>query len=136
MSFPARGAYERFIYSIPDTQPEVQSSTLYLYTNSPTTCLVRGSLWFRNGLELRVFEYIDFSDGELLDYSYECLREGETIRWYDSQPHPEIPELTNTFPHHLHDPPNIKRNRKPAPGISFQAPNLSTLIVDCIALGA
>jgi len=36
----------------------------------------------------------------------------------------------------LHEPPDIKRNRKPAPGISFTAPNLPTLIADCIALGA
>jgi len=47
----------------------------------------------------------------------------------------EIPELASTFPHHRHDPPDIKHNRKPAPGISFQTPNLPTLIADCIALG-
>ncbi len=35
----------------------------------------------------------------------------------------------------MHDPPNIKRNRKPAPGITFTAPNLPQLIEDCIALG-
>jgi hypothetical protein len=35
----------------------------------------------------------------------------------------------------LHKPPDIKRNRKPAPGISFAEPNLPTLIADCIALG-
>jgi hypothetical protein len=135
MAFSPRGAYERLIYSLPDTHPEIQASTLHLYTNSPTTGLVRGSLWFRNRLELRVFEYLDFSDGELLDYSYLVLRGGETIRWYDSQPHPEIPELARTFPHHLHEHPDIKHNRKPAPGITFRNPNLPTLIADCIALG-
>jgi hypothetical protein len=30
----------------------------------------------------------------------------------------------------------LKHNRKPAPGVNFQAPNLTTLIADCIALGA
>jgi hypothetical protein len=35
----------------------------------------------------------------------------------------------------LHEQPDIKHNRKPAPGISFGAPNLSTLIADCVALG-
>ncbi len=98
-------------------------------------CFVRGNVWFRNGLELRVFEYLDFSDGELLDYRYVILRGEEPIRWYDSQPHPEIPDLASTFPHHLHEPPDIKRNRKPAPGSTFQAPNLPTLIADCVDLG-
>jgi hypothetical protein len=40
-----------------------------------------------------------------------------------------------TFPHHLHEPPDIKHNRKPAPGISFTVPNFPTLIADCAALG-
>lgn len=134
MAFPPRDAYARLIYSLPDAHPEIQSSTLHLYTNSPTTCFVRGSIWFRNGLELRVFEYLDFSDGELLDYRYAFLQGEESVRWYDSQPHPEVPDLASTFPHHLHEPPDIKHNRRPAPGISFDSPNLPTLIADCIAL--
>jgi hypothetical protein len=68
MAFPPRDGYERFIYSLPVAHPEIQSSTLHLYANSPTTCFVRGSIWFRNGLELGVFEYLDFLDGELLNY--------------------------------------------------------------------
>jgi len=43
--------------------------------------------------------------------------------------------LTVTFPHHRHEPPDIKLNCQPAPGIGFDAPNLPTLIADCIALG-
>jgi hypothetical protein len=38
-------------------------------------------------------------------------------------------------PHHLHRHPDIKRNRQPAPGISFTVPNLPTLIEACIKLG-
>jgi len=135
MAFPPRDAYERFVYSLPATHPEIQSSTLHLYTNSPTTCFIRGSIWFQNGLELRVFEYLDFSDEELLDYYYAVFCGQKRIRWYDPQPHPENPKLASTFPHHLHEPPDIKHNRKPAPGLSFQTPNLPTLIADCIALG-
>ena len=135
MAFPSREAYERSIYSLPAAHPEIQSSTLHLYTNSPTTCFVRGSVWFWNGLELRVFEYLDFSDGELLDYRYAIVRGEEPVRWYDSQAHPENPDLASTFPHHLHEPPGIKHNRKPAPGVSLAAPNLPSLIADCIALG-
>ncbi len=134
MAFPPRDAYEQFIYSLLAVHPGIQSSTLHLYTNSPTTCFIRGSIWFQNGVELRVFEYLDFSDEELLDYYYAVFRSQERIRWYDPQPHPENPDLASTFPHHLHEPPNITHNRKPAPGISFQAPNLPTLIADCMAL--
>jgi len=91
MAFPPRYAYEWFVYSLPAAHPEIQSSTLHLYTNSPTTCFVRGSICFRNGLELRVFEYLDLSDRELLNYHYTVFRGQERIRWYDPQPHPEIP---------------------------------------------
>jgi hypothetical protein len=34
----------------------------------------------------------------------------------------------STHPHHKHVPPNIKRNRIPAHGISFTAPNLPQII--------
>jgi len=84
---------------------------------------------------LRVFEYLDLTDGEIFDYSYAVFRGDEKIRWYDPQPHPENPALASTFPHHRHEPPDIKHNRKPAPGISFHAPNLPTLIKDCEELG-
>lgn len=131
----SREAYERLIYSLPDTQPEVQSSSLHLYTNSPSTAFVRGSIWFKNGLELRVFEYLDLSDGELLDYFYAVFRAQEPICWYDPQPHPEVPELASTFPHHRHVLPNIKHNRRAAHGISFRVPNLPALIAECIELG-
>nr|MBC8450537.1 hypothetical protein [Chloroflexota bacterium] len=30
---------------------------------------------------------------------------------YDPQPHPENPDLASTFPHHHHEPPDIKHNR-------------------------
>jgi len=95
----SRLAYEHLIYTLPQQYPEVVSSSLHLFTTAATTGLVKGSVWFHNGLELRVRE------------------------------------LASTFPHHRHEPPDIKHNRKPAPGISYQSPNLPTLITDCIALG-
>jgi hypothetical protein len=49
MAFPPREAYERFVYSLPDAHPVIQSSTLRLYPSIPTTCFARGSIWFRNG---------------------------------------------------------------------------------------
>ncbi len=88
-----------------------------------------------NGLKLRVLEILNFKTERIQKYSYAVYRDGEKVRWYDPQPHPENLGLVATFPHHLHEPPNIKQNRKPAYGINFQAPNLSTLITDCLVLG-
>jgi hypothetical protein len=134
MGFPSQADYELLIYTVPQRYPEVISSSLHLYTTSRGTAVVRGSVRFRNGLALRVSEIVDFVAGQISDYSYIIFRGEERIRWYDPQPHPEIPDLASTFPHHLHEHPDIKHNRRPAPGISFTAPNLPTLIADCIAL--
>jgi len=131
----SRAAYEYLLYTIPQRYVEVKTSSLHLFTVSETSGLVSGSVWFHNGLELHVRELVDLADGEILDYSYDILRGEEPIRWYDPQPHPEAFELARTFPHHRHEPPDIKHNRRPAPGISFQAPNLPTLIADCIEMG-
>ncbi len=131
----SRLEYERQLYTLSQSYSEIKSSSLHFFTTSKSTEMVKGSLWFHNGLELRVQELVDFSDGEILDYSYDVFHDKECIRWYDAQPHPEVSELASTFPHHLHDPPDIKHNRKPAPGITFQSPNLPTLITDCITLG-
>jgi hypothetical protein len=136
MAFPPRETYEHFIYSLADNYSEIRSSTLHLYPNSSTTCFIRGSVWFQNGLELRVFEYLDLSDGELLDYSYTLFQGEERVRWYDPQPHPKIPELIDTFPHHYHEPPDIKHNRRPAPGISLTSLNLPALIAQIACLRA
>ena len=87
-----------------------------------------------NGIEVRILEVLDFKNSRIQKYSYTVLRGGEKIRWYDPQPHPEVAELAATFPHHRHEPPDIKHNRRPAPGISFQQPNLATLIEDCLLL--
>lgn len=131
----SRAEYENFLYGLPERFAEIGAATLRLYPNSKTTAFVRGSVYFKNGIELQVFEYLDVTDGEILDYSYTLFYNNDKIRWYDPQPHPEIASLKSTFPHHLHEPPNIKQNRQPAPGISFDAQNLHTLIRDCIELG-
>lgn len=61
-------------------------------------------------------------------YGDEAWNLGEKQWWYDPQPHPEAVELKAPFPHHKHVPPEIKRNRIPAPGITFKSPNLPQLI--------
>lgn len=141
--FPSFQKYEWLIYTLQQRYPEIRASSIHIYTTSQGTALVKGSIHFQNGLELHMFEVIDFIAGRISDYSYDVFRSEECIRWYDPQPHPENPDLAETFPHHLHDPPDpstgsgqsIKHNRKPAFGITFDTPNLPTLIADCIGLG-
>lgn len=135
MAMPPRNEYEQLIYALAEQYPQIASSTLRLYSTSALTAMVEGSLYFRNGLELRVAEALDFKYGRIQRYSYTVYRGEEKIRWYDPQPHPDNTELASTFPHHRHEPPGIKQNRCPAPGISFTAPNLPTLITDYIELG-
>ncbi|MFH1632780.1 MAG: DUF6516 family protein [Chloroflexota bacterium] len=52
----------------------------------------------------------------------------QKLYWYDSFSHPNDPTLAATNPHHKHVHPNIKRNRVPAPELSFTKPNLPFLI--------
>ena len=120
MPVPNRSEYERLVYGLAD-HPEVQSSTMRLYSTSALTAIVEGELQFGNGLKLRILEVLDFRVGKIQTYSY-AVYEGDTkIRWYDPQPHPENPALASTFPHHFHAPPDIKSNRLPASGISFDS---------------
>ncbi len=135
MPFPSRAEYEALIYRLPETYGrQIVSSTLRLYTTSALTGRLEGEVQLLNDVRLRIREFIDYRLGRILDYSYTLFRGDERIGWYDAQPHPELPKLASTFPHHRHEPPDIKHNRRPAPGISFHAPNLPTLIADCIAL--
>ena len=60
MSFLFQANYERLIYTLPQDCPDIVSSSLHLYTASRGTAVVRGSIHFRNGLELRVNEVVDF----------------------------------------------------------------------------
>lgn len=134
MSFPSRTEYEQLVYSLEESHPRVVSSTLRLYSTSALTAVVEGELTLSTGLMLRVFEVLDFKARRIRNYSYAVYREGVKICWYDAQPHPEIPKLATTFPHHLHEEPDIKHNRHPAPGISFESPNLLQLVEDCLRL--
>lgn len=134
MGIPPKEEYEQLIYGLAEN-PHVTNSTLSLYTISALAGIVEGSLYFDNGLELRVVEALDFKNNRIQRYGYEVYRGDDKLRWYDAQPHPDDASLQPTFPHHYHQDPDIKHHRLPAPGISFTAPNLPTLIADCIALG-
>jgi hypothetical protein len=134
MPFPSRPEYERLVYGLPDSTPDVLSSSLRLYSTSALTAIVEGELLLRNGLQLRILEVLDFKAERIRNYSYAVYQDGVKIRWYDAQPHPENQTLAVTFPHHFHQEPDIRHNRLPAPGISFERPNFSTLIADCLWL--
>ncbi len=124
----SRPDYERWLYAISATHVSVRVSTLRFFTTSATAAVVVGTITFRSGHELRVSELVDFAAGEILDYGYEIWLDGEKLYWYDPQPHPNDPTLASTEPHHKHVPPDIKHHRVPAPGLSFDQPNLPLLI--------
>ena len=122
--------YELFIYSIQHNFASVEQSTLVIAQIGATFADVRGELKFRHGYRLVVNELLLFP-GETVridNYGYECWLWSEQLYWYDSQPHPHVPELASTDPHHKHVPPNVNHNRIPAPELSFTQPNLPFLI--------
>jgi hypothetical protein len=120
--------YGEIIYSLPDRYPSIQGSTLVLAPIGPTLAKVEGQITFESEVVLEVWELIDFESGQIRNYSYEIQQAGEQIAWYDPYEHPHIPELASTHPHHKHILPDIKHHRVPAPGISFDQPNLPLLI--------
>jgi hypothetical protein len=85
---------------------------------------------------LRLREEVDFDAGLITSYGYEFYRGEERLGWYDDFPHPNDPSLASTFPHHKHVPPDIRHHRIPAPGISFEAPNLPFLLQELDALAS
>ncbi len=121
-------AYGRFVYSIRDTFLSIKGSTLVFYMVSAKQGVLRGELEFAMGITLQVVELVDVAEERIQRYSYVVKRNDEKLYWYDPQPHPDDPLLAETHPHHKHIPPDIKRNRIPAPGLSFEKPNLPFLI--------
>jgi hypothetical protein len=122
--------YEAFVYSLQDRFPTILRTTLTVIHRGQNVAELRGDVEFEGALRLGVREYLrfDLEPPRLLQYSYEVWRGDEKLYWYDSQPHPDEAVLARTYPHHKHTPPNIKRNRIPAPDLSFTRLNLPFLI--------
>lgn len=120
--------YEHFIYTLPQRYSLIRNSTLVLIPHGAAFAELAGVLLFAQDIRLTVWEDIDFDEQVIQGYSYAVSRSEERLYWYDPQPHPHHPALASTHPHHKHIPPNIKRNRIPAPGLSFSKPNLVYLI--------
>ncbi len=128
MPIPDFQIYGELIYSLQKRYPVIQHSTLVLAPIGPALAKLEGQVTFERNVMLDVWELVDFEDGRIRSYSYEIYHAGEKIVWYDPFEHPHIPELASTHPHHKHMLPDIKRHRVPAPGISFEQPNLPTVI--------
>jgi len=123
-----------FVYTIQQDYPSITRSTLILARRGRSTANLTGELRFDNGYRLVVYEILTWDEGPVLiqRYSYEVWSGNEKVYWYDPQPHPNDPSLAGTHPHHKHIPPSIKHNRMPAPGLSFEKPNLPFLINEII----
>lgn len=117
------------------SQPNIVSSTVSVWSDSPYTGIAEGEVLFTNGLRLRMREEIDFDAGLIISYGYEVYRGEERLYWYDDFPHPNDPTLASTMPHHKHIPPDIKHHRVPAPTMSFVQPNLPALIEEIEEIG-
>jgi len=117
------------------SRPNVKSSTVAVWSDSPYTGVAEGEVVFVNGLRLRMREEVDFDAGLIISYGYEVHRGEERLYWYDDFPHPNDPTLASTFPHHKHVPPDIKHHRIPAPELSYNRPNLPALINEIEELG-
>lgn len=128
-------SYTKFLADLLN-RSEVTRSTVTVWSVSPFTGIAEGELFFTSGFRLRIREELDFDDDLITSYGYEAYQEAEKIYWYDDFPHPNDPTLASTHPHHKHVPPNIKRNRVPAPGLSFTKPNLPQIIEEIEALVA
>ena len=119
--------YSRYIAETLE-RPSVQGSTLVAWSDSPYTGTAEGEIIIKTGVRLRVREELDFELQRITSYGYEVYRDEERLYWYDDFPHPLDTSLASTFPHHRHEPPNIKRHRVPAPQISYERPNLAVVI--------
>ena len=119
--------YSHFVAQLFDCAT-VKRSTVVVWSESSYTGTAEGEVFFFNGFRLRMREELDFDTGLITAYGYEVYQGSERLYWYDDFPHPNVPSLALTHPHHKHIPPDIKHLRVPAPAMSFTQPNLPILI--------
>lgn len=119
--------YSRFVSEVLDRY-DIEKTTVMVWSSSPYTGTAEGEVFFKDGIRLRMREELDFDAELITSYGYEVYKDEVRLYWYDDFPHPNDASLASTFPHHKHIPPDIKRNRIPAPDIDFSYPNLPFLI--------
>ena len=110
-------AYSQFVAELL-SRPTITRSTVRVWSDSSHTGVAEGEVFFDRGFLLRIREELDFAAKLITAYGYEAYRSENRLFWYDDFPHPEIPELASTFPHHKHVAPDIRHNRLPAPGLT------------------
>ena len=122
--------YEEYIYTLQQQYPAIKASNLVVIRRGKLVARLQGELIFEEGYRITISERLSQeTDGVVIEaYGYELWHHSHKISWYDSQPHPNEASLASSHPHHKHVPPNIKRNRIPAPQMSFERPNLPELI--------
>ena len=122
--------YELFIYSLAETFPCIEHSTLRFIRRGGSLARIEGEVHFPGDVRLVVRPRIVYHRlPAMIDgYGYEVWRASAKLYWYDPQPHPDDPSLQSTQPHHKHVHPDIKHHRVPAPGMSFSQPNLPRVI--------
>lgn len=117
MPFTNFEAYESFLYTLPETETSVLLSTLALVRRGHAVATVRGGLYFAMEIRLIVREQLlALPKIEITDYGYEVWCNDDLLYWYDSQPHPNHPDLASTHPHHSTFPPtsNTTASQRPA----------------------
>lgn len=119
--------YSRFVGEMLN-RPTIEHSSVAVWSVSPYTGIAEGEIVFSGNSRLRLREELDFAAALITSYGYEVYRGEERLYWYDDFPHPHDTTLASSFPHHKHVPPDIKRNRLPAPTLSFTNPNLPLLL--------
>lgn len=134
--FQSLHSYEYFVYTLQQHHQHIVYSTLTIKQTGRLFAEVIGDLILGKDYRLSIYELLVLNELSLVidAYSDEAWQNTSKLYWYDSQPHPHIPELASTDPHHKHVPPNIKRNRIPAPELSFLKPNLPFLIQELATL--
>jgi len=131
-SFNFSDEYSHYLYSLRDIYPEIIAAQIGFFSIGRDNFITSGLIEFTSDIKLVFRESIDFSVHKIIKYVYEICRDNQLICFYDPQPHPNDLILASTFPHHKHVLPNIKRNRQPATGITFDKPNLPFLIMEII----
>lgn len=130
--FESSSDYSSFLFSLKYQFPEITNSQINFYSIEPDLFLAKGTIEFNLEIRLTFHEVINFSKKRIVRYAYEVYRKNQLLYFYDPQEHPEDSNLAPSFPHHKHIHPNIKRNRHPAPDLSFDRPNLHFLIREII----
>jgi len=128
--FQSLHSYEEFLYTLMHQYPSIKRSSLILVKRGKRTAIVQGEIYFANGYQIKIRERISFDFDQIVieSYGYEIWHHEKVITWYDSQPHPNEPTLSNTFPHHKRIEPDIKHHRISEPNIHFYQANLPFLI--------